>query len=173
MINNSDIIKFSSDSNQSPNFSFELKENLLEHYDFVALPKKVYKLFKLWYDVDFELVRYLKPDLTQNNKMMLDLYPGTTLPNFVFNNFSEKNSKDKPPLKGHKKNRVQNNLIMKNYKSSISSTINQNSNFLNSDASIFSKNKPLSPHHQHTNTHSYFFLFFFEYLIFRLQNILK
>ena len=63
----------------------ELKENLLEHYDFVALPKKIYKLLKKWYHVDFEISRYLRPDPTQNNKIFLDLYPGLKKANtFIF-----------------------------------------------------------------------------------------
>lgn len=69
-----DIIK-ENEMQKQENF-YELRENLLEHYDYVALPKKLFKLFKTWYGVDFEIVRYLKPDPTQNNKMVLDLYPG-------------------------------------------------------------------------------------------------
>ena len=74
IINNSEIIK---NPHELPKETFiELKENLLEHYDFIALPKKLFKLFNNWYGVDFEIIRFLKPDPTQNNKMVLDLYPG-------------------------------------------------------------------------------------------------
>ena len=78
VINNIEIIKYQTDTLNINNF-YELKENLLEHYDFAALPKKIYKLFKKWYDIDFEVIRYLRPDPTQNNKMVLELYPGTII----------------------------------------------------------------------------------------------
>lgn len=76
IINNSEIIKKPKESTNNEITFPELKENLLEHYDYVALPKKLFKLFKSWYGVDFEILRYLKPDPTQFNKMILDLYPG-------------------------------------------------------------------------------------------------
>ena len=87
IINNIEIIK--SPSELKDGFC-ELKENLLEHYDFVALPKKLFKLFNNWYGVDFEISRSLKPDPTQNNKMVLDLYPGDLQKKKCFINFEIK-----------------------------------------------------------------------------------
>lgn len=86
IINNVNIIKFPIEIPKKEQI-YELKENLLENYDFVALPKKIYKLFKKWYNIDFEIIRYVRPDPTQNNKMVIDLYPG------IFNNIKKKYKK--------------------------------------------------------------------------------
>lgn len=159
---------------------YDLRENLLEHYDFVALPKKVYKLFKTWYDVDFEIIRYLKPDPTQNNKMLLDIYPGF-LKKYEKNHkilhfFNKKILKIEKYLKSslqnnYKKNRVLNNLILKNYKSSVAT--DKNSGYLNSDCTSITKSKSFSSrHHKNTQSNS---LLIYEILFYfcRLYHFLK
>lgn len=42
--------------------SAKLKNNLLEHYDYEAIPKRVFDHLKEWYGIDHEIVRYLKYD---------------------------------------------------------------------------------------------------------------
>jgi len=52
-----------------------LKDNLLEHHDFEALSKEIYKNLKKWYNADIDIIRFLKVDTLINNKMILDIYP--------------------------------------------------------------------------------------------------
>lgn len=52
-----------------------LKDNLLEHHDYEAVSKEIYKNIKKWYNVDIEIIRILKADPLNNNKLFLDLYP--------------------------------------------------------------------------------------------------
>jgi predicted nuclease of restriction endonuclease-like (RecB) superfamily len=58
---------------------FELRDGLLEHYDFEAINEEVFQNLKLWYGVDFEIVRNLKKDPTQKNRLYIDLYPGNRI----------------------------------------------------------------------------------------------
>ena len=60
-----------------------LKENLLEHHDYEAVPKNVFRYLKKWYGIDIEIVRLLKIDPLEN-KIYLELYPGLFLNNFQF-----------------------------------------------------------------------------------------
>lgn len=53
-----------------------LKENLLEHLDFEAVPKHIYVQLRKWYDADFEILRSLKKDPACHTQMFLELYPG-------------------------------------------------------------------------------------------------
>lgn len=57
----------------------ELKENLLEHHDYIGVNKKVYDVLAHWYGSDFEICRVLKPDPFQENKSYLELYPSKHL----------------------------------------------------------------------------------------------
>ena len=43
-----------------------LKENLLEHHDYEAVPKNVFRYLKKWYGIDIEIVRLLKIDPLEN-----------------------------------------------------------------------------------------------------------
>jgi len=52
-----------------------LKENLLEHHDYEAVSKNVFRYLKKWYGVDHEIVRFLKKDPLDDKKLYLDLYP--------------------------------------------------------------------------------------------------
>lgn len=52
-----------------------LRSNLLEHFDYEALPWRVYKYLKQWYGIDYEIVRYLKQDPIQRDQIFLDVYP--------------------------------------------------------------------------------------------------
>jgi hypothetical protein len=55
--------------------SMLLKENLVEHFDFVAVSAEVWKHIYSWYSADWSIVRYLKVDNT-SLKLYLDIYPG-------------------------------------------------------------------------------------------------
>ncbi|EAR83941.1 DUSP domain protein (macronuclear) [Tetrahymena thermophila SB210] len=57
--------------------NIELKENLLEHYDYEAVPKSIFCYIKMWYGVDYEIIRFLKYDASQpvDKSVYLDLYP--------------------------------------------------------------------------------------------------
>ena len=52
-----------------------LKENLLEHHDYEAVSKNVFRYLKKWYGVDYEIVRFLKRDPLDDKKLCLELYP--------------------------------------------------------------------------------------------------
>ena len=54
----------------------ELKEGILEHYDYEAVNKRIYSYLKLWYDIDYEVVRFLKIDNSFGKNVYLELYPG-------------------------------------------------------------------------------------------------
>ena len=60
---------------KSLNSELELKDNLLEHHDYVGVHKKVYDILAKWYGADFEICRALRPDPFHNNKPYLELYP--------------------------------------------------------------------------------------------------
>lgn len=55
--------------------SVQMKENLLEHFDYEVLPRLVFIQLKEWYGVDTIIVRHLKVDLTNPNSMQVDIYP--------------------------------------------------------------------------------------------------
>ena len=59
----------------------DLKDNLLEHHDYVALDNKIFHALKKWYGCDFEIVRSLKFDRFHPKKLVLDLYPSQNLIN--------------------------------------------------------------------------------------------
>jgi len=59
--------------------TLELKDHLLEHHDYEAVSRKVFDLLCKWYGCDFEIARCLKADPFRNNRLYLDLYPGTDL----------------------------------------------------------------------------------------------
>ncbi len=46
----------------NPLKNIELKDNLLEHYDYEAISKKVFTYLKAWYGIDHEIIRFLKYD---------------------------------------------------------------------------------------------------------------
>ena len=50
-----------------------LKNNLIEHHNFVALPPLIWKHIYSWYDADWLIVRFLRRDSAQG--VILDLYP--------------------------------------------------------------------------------------------------
>ena len=52
-----------------------LKENILEHHNYEALPKSIFRYLKKWYGVDYEIVRFLKKDPIDDKKLYLELYP--------------------------------------------------------------------------------------------------
>lgn len=60
-----------------------LRSNLLEHFDYEALPWRVYKYLKQWYGIDYEIVRYLKQDPIQRDQIFLDVYPECTALNML------------------------------------------------------------------------------------------
>lgn len=52
-----------------------LKPNLIEHHDYVLVPADIWAFFKSWYDYDFVLLRYIKRDQMNQDKLYLELYP--------------------------------------------------------------------------------------------------
>ena len=54
----------------------ELKENLLEHHDYEAVSKFIFRYLKKWYGVDYEIIRFLKMDPVAPSQLYLELYPG-------------------------------------------------------------------------------------------------
>lgn len=61
------------DINDNP--SKYLRDNLLEHHDYEAVSKEIYKNLKKWYNVDIDVIRFLKSDPLIPNKLFLDIYP--------------------------------------------------------------------------------------------------
>lgn len=63
--------------------NIQLKDNLLDHYDYEAIPKKMYHYLKLWYEVDQEIVRFLKEDPAQmqGSNLYVELYPEKAMEN--------------------------------------------------------------------------------------------
>lgn len=55
--------------------SSELKDNLIEHFDFVAVSAEVWKHMYSWYSSDWTVVRFVKRDRTNKKSYYLDLYP--------------------------------------------------------------------------------------------------
>lgn len=75
-INNRELLRQEAISDLA-NFNpeLELKENLLEHHDYIGVNKKVYDVLANWYGADFEICRVLRPDPFQQDKTYLELYP--------------------------------------------------------------------------------------------------
>ena len=75
-INNRELLRDDAVSDLT-NFTpeLELKENLLEHHDYIGVNKKVFDVLANWYGSDFEICRIMKPDPFQQNKSYLELYP--------------------------------------------------------------------------------------------------
>jgi len=67
----------------------ELKDNLLEHHDYVLLSNNVFDVVKKWYGCDFEIVRAMKVDLFHPEKLQLDLYPKKRKTNMAYNKVVE------------------------------------------------------------------------------------
>lgn len=55
---------------------FILKDCLMEHHDYEALPRSIFKHLKKWYGVDYEIIRFLKVDILDEKKLSLELYEG-------------------------------------------------------------------------------------------------
>jgi len=50
----------------------QLKSNLIEHHNYVALPADIWKHIYAWYSADWSIVRFLRRDTTQG--VILELY---------------------------------------------------------------------------------------------------
>jgi len=62
-----------------------LKENLIEHFDFEAVSPAVWKYLYSWYSSDWCIMRLLKRDKTNPQGVILDLYPEAITPSqFIF-----------------------------------------------------------------------------------------
>lgn len=55
--------------------SSELKENLVEHFDFVVVSCDIWKYLYCWYSSDWAIVRFMRRDQTNKKAYYLDLYP--------------------------------------------------------------------------------------------------
>ena len=60
-----------------------LKENLVEHFDFEAVSPAVWRYLYSWYSADWCVMRYLKRDKTNPLGNILDLYPENSIPGLV------------------------------------------------------------------------------------------
>ena len=83
MIENADLLKDRSVvqrgrsmNQQMSNIYASLKEEVMEHFDFEAVPFEVWRYLKAWYSCDIALLRFLKRDrLLNRNQLFLELYP--------------------------------------------------------------------------------------------------
>jgi hypothetical protein len=57
-----------------------LKENIVEHFDFEAVSPCVWKYLYSWYSADWCIMRNLKRDKTNLHGVYLELYPEATIP---------------------------------------------------------------------------------------------
>jgi len=55
--------------------SSELKDNLIEHFDFVVVSCEIWKHLYSWYSADWTVVRFMRRDRTNKRAFFLDLYP--------------------------------------------------------------------------------------------------
>ena len=76
MIMNKQLIQ--DDSGKGDNTG-QLREDILEHHDFVAVSKDIFETLANNYGCDYQIIRLLKPDPTHPNKMYLDLFPSKFL----------------------------------------------------------------------------------------------
>ncbi len=60
--------------------SMNLKDNIVEHFDFEAVSPAVWKYLYSWYSSDWCIMRNLKRDRTTPNGVFLDLYPELSIP---------------------------------------------------------------------------------------------
>jgi hypothetical protein len=57
-----------------------LKEGLIEHYDFEAVSSQVWRHLFSWYQTDWSIARMMKKDKSTKKKLILNLYPGMYFP---------------------------------------------------------------------------------------------
>jgi hypothetical protein len=55
--------------------SMNLKDNIVEHFDFEAVSTAVWKYIYSWYSADWCIMRNIKRDRTTPNGVYLELYP--------------------------------------------------------------------------------------------------
>lgn len=55
-----------------------LKDTIIEHYDFEAVSALVWKHLYSWYSADWCIMRYLRRDRVNKRGLVLDLYPETS-----------------------------------------------------------------------------------------------
>lgn len=63
--------------------SMNLKENIIEHFDFEAVSPSIWKLIYSWYSADWCIMRYLKRDRVNTYGVVLDLYPEANFPGMI------------------------------------------------------------------------------------------
>lgn len=61
--------------NHMKNLYISIKQNLIEHFDYEVVPADIWAYFKSWYDYDFAILRYVKRDNMNTDKLYLELYP--------------------------------------------------------------------------------------------------
>ena len=59
--------------------SMNLKENIIEHFDFEAVSPNVWKYIYSWYSADWCIMRQLRRDRVNFCGVVLDLYPENSL----------------------------------------------------------------------------------------------
>ena len=76
-----------------------LKDNIIEHFDFEAVSPAVWRLIYSWYSADWCIMRVLKRDRVNTKGVVLDLYPELTVPGqIIFDPLTEEDSYGTGPL---------------------------------------------------------------------------
>ncbi len=57
-----------------------LKDNIVEHFDFEAVSPTVWKYLYSWFSADWCIMRNLKRDKTNSHGVYLELYPEVSIP---------------------------------------------------------------------------------------------
>lgn len=69
-------------SQQNMNYMYMiLKDDLIEHFDYEAVNMQIFQLFRAWYGVDIQIMRFIKSDNVNRVELFLDLYPEKRLAN--------------------------------------------------------------------------------------------
>ena len=60
-----------------------LKENIIEHFDFEAVSPSVWRYVYSWYSSDWCIMRFVKRDKVNTFGVILELYPEVIIPGMV------------------------------------------------------------------------------------------
>lgn len=78
--------------------SMNLKENIIEHFDFEAVSPAVWRFIYSWYSADWCIMRQIKRERVISHGVMLDLYPEASVPGFILGNQTDEDSFGTGPL---------------------------------------------------------------------------
>lgn len=66
-----------------------LKDNIVEHFDFEAVSPTVWRYLYSWYSADWCIMRFIKRDRVNQAGVFLELYPETPLPGMIVHEQTE------------------------------------------------------------------------------------